>query len=208
MYQETFLSSFCGHTDPYEAGQGLLSQWRGYGAEGGVAIVLDTAAIENMLRHESDVFQLQLNYMADVIYDNETDRIRKRFREVYNGSPQVLEIWSSYEQPFDEMKLAELYEKMHNDFVLGSTLVKHHAFHEENEIRIVVSPKTKDCYSYEPTDRKRQKQILYRQKGGTEVRYIELFGDTPLPIIRVIVGPSRFQKSNRQRVLNPPPHLA
>jgi len=43
MYKETFICSFCAHRLPYEARHGLLSQWRGYGAYGGVAIVLDTS---------------------------------------------------------------------------------------------------------------------------------------------------------------------
>src|SRR5208337_1138447 len=45
MYKDTFLSSFCAHKKPYEATHGLLSQWRGYGAKGGVAIMLDTFVI-------------------------------------------------------------------------------------------------------------------------------------------------------------------
>lgn len=42
-----FICSFCAH-DPgqYEARHGLLSQWRGYGGNGGIAIILDTKSLE------------------------------------------------------------------------------------------------------------------------------------------------------------------
>ena len=73
-------------------------------------------------------------------------------------------------------------------------------FAEENEIRLVVPTTTKDSYSYDSEDPRPLKQIRYRQKGGCEVRYIELFGYAPLPIKRIMVGPSRFQNVNCQKV--------
>jgi hypothetical protein len=202
MYKETFIGSFCAHTLPYEARHGLLSQWRGYGANGGVAIVLNTSCVEKMMRHEyDDVFQLQIMYMGNVIYDNNDVRIKKDFENVFELSPKILEILYPDKEQYDEIRLESLFEKMHNHFVLGSTLVKHHAFHEENEIRIVVSPKTRDSYnSYNPQDTKLPKEIRYRQIDNCEARYIELFGDAPLPIKRIIVGPSRIQNLNYQRI--------
>jgi hypothetical protein len=84
----------------------------------------------------------------------------------------------------------------------GSTLVKHHGFCEEKEVRIVVAPRpNRDSILYEPADdSKPSKVIRYMQRGNREVRYIELFGDAPLPIKRVIIGPSQFQNINRQKV--------
>jgi hypothetical protein len=92
------------------------------------------------------------------------------------------------------------YEEIFSDFVMGSTLVKHHAFHEETEVRIVVSPmptNQNSCFYAEQNDRK---PIKYRMRGDAEVRYIQLFGNAPLPIKRVIVGPSRVQNFNCQTI--------
>jgi hypothetical protein len=203
MYKETFVSSFCAHNIPsYEASHGLLSQWRGYGADGGVAIVLDTSGVEKMMRHDhDDVFQLQIMYMGDVIYDNNDVRIKKDFENVFKLFPKILEISYLDKELCNERRLGSHFKDMHDHFLLGSTLVKHHAFHEENEVRIVVSPKTRDSFSsYNPDDPKLQKEIRYRQIGNCEARYIELFGDAPLPIKRIIVGPSRIQNLSYQRI--------
>jgi hypothetical protein len=48
---EPFIASFCSHTtdQSYEQENGLLSQWRGYGNDGGFCIVFDTAALLTLL---------------------------------------------------------------------------------------------------------------------------------------------------------------
>jgi hypothetical protein len=50
---------------------------------------------------------------------------------------------------------------------------------------------------------KESKKIKYSARGDSEIRYIELFGngkDDKLPITRIIVGPSRFQNLNYQKI--------
>jgi hypothetical protein len=67
----------------------------------------------------------------------------------------------------------------------------------------VVSPRPTDPEApfYEPAHAlKPTKVIRFRQRGESECRYIRLFGRELLPINRVIVGPSRFQSLNYQRV--------
>ena len=206
MYKETFICSFCAHTLPYEATHGLLSQWRGYGTDGGIAIVFNTSAIKQMMYDDYDhISQLQLMFLDTVEYDsddNESDmRIKRRFKTVFEFFPEIVKRWYSDNEPYDKKELEPLFEKIHDDFVLGSTLVKHHAFHEENEIRIVVSPKTENSYNcYNPGDTRQKREILYRPVSHHEARYIELFGNAPLPIKRIIIGPSRIQNVNCQAI--------
>lgn len=199
--QNTFICSFCAH-DPgsYEATHGLLSQWRAYGTGDGVAIVLDTEAIEKKMKQERRIFRHPINHIGDVKYDYKKDarRIKKDFHEVFDRFPEALKaIYSNKRPP---------YEEMFDHFVQGSTLVKHHGFHEEKEVRIVVSPRPINPRSFffaPEHDSKPAKTIRYRQRGISEVRYIELFGaenETALPIKRVIVGPSRVQNLNYQMV--------
>ncbi len=203
MYKQTFICSFCAHTQPDEAKDGLLSQWRGYGERGGVAIVLDTSKVEKMLVQEHTRFQINnISTLATVIYDNDSNDLimKQRFENVFRHFPKILAEVFPENGSCDTNTLQSCFEAMHNHFLFGSIRVKHNGFHEENEIRLVVPTTTKDSYSYNPKDPKPLKEIRYRQKGGCEVRYIELFGYMPLPIKRIIVGPSRIQNFNCQKI--------
>lgn len=195
--RDTFICSFCTHdAGSAEARHGLLSQWRGYGVDGGVAIVLDTRGIEKLMEHERTTFAHPVNHIGNVIYDDEDAKVRNDFHLVFELLPKLVESSYSNEKPDPSL------EKMLEPFLFGTTLVKHRGFREEQEVRIVVSPRPTNAESifYKPADTKQTKEILYRQKGDCEVRYIKLFGVSPLPIKRVIVGPSRFQNLNHQKI--------
>ena len=49
---EPYIVSFCTANSKREKDHGLLSQWRGYGKEGGYAIVFDTQKIQKLLLME------------------------------------------------------------------------------------------------------------------------------------------------------------
>jgi hypothetical protein len=194
---QPFVCSFCSHgAQSYEAKHGLLSQWRGYGADGGVAIVLDTLCIENRLQHEKTIFAHPINHIGDVIYDNDDARILNEFHKVFDFFRQFFNGGCAIPSSTDTDP------EIFFNFLFGTTLVKHHAFHEENEIRIVVSPRTSknSLFSNSGHDSKPSKIVLYAQRGNREVRYIDLFGDAPLLIKRIIVGPSRIQNLNYQKI--------
>lgn len=201
-HPDTFICSFCTHeADPYSAKNGLLSQWRGYGTGGGVAIVLDTYLVEERMRYEKVIFGHPINHIGDVTYDDDDAKMKKEFHEVFDRLPEwICETYDITKPPPD------LEEKFFKHFVLGSTLVKHHCFHEENEVRIVVSlwPTSPDSIFYKPEAGairpKESKAIKYRPKGDREICYIELFGDEDLPIKRIIVGPSRLQNFHIQTI--------
>lgn len=57
LMDEPYVASFCGAKNPSVARDGLLSQWRAYGADGGYAIVFDTNGLEILLKEEAE------NYM-------------------------------------------------------------------------------------------------------------------------------------------------
>jgi len=193
---EPFICSFCAHdAQAYDAKHGLLSQWRGYGTDGGVAIVLNTREIERMLKYECDIFAHPVNHIGNTVYDDEDAKIKEEFYQVFEHFPEILNTLYSFQRPN--------YTAIYDHFLLGSTLVKHRAFHEENEVRIVVAPRpSKDSIFYNPEHTtKRSKIGRYAQKGNREIRYIELFGHVPLPIERVIIGPSQIQNVNYQRII-------
>ena len=67
---EPFVSSFCSHAHDhqYERANGLLSQWRGYGAKGRFALVFDTRALDDLLAREWRAhFWIKLE-LAEVVY--------------------------------------------------------------------------------------------------------------------------------------------
>jgi hypothetical protein len=92
--------------------------------------------------------------------------------------------------------------------VAGATLVKHHGFSEEREVRIVAIPGSDEVQQtvqaeYPAEFRASPLKCIRRRDGGNgKRRYIALF-DTlgaRLPIKRLIVGPSRHQNQNVERV--------
>lgn len=195
---DTFVCSFCTHeSGSYEARHGLLSQWRGYGTGGGVAIMLDTRYIERRMQYEKEIFGHPINQLGEVRYDDDDTKIQKDFQEVFDQLPKWMRAIESDKKP-------ELSDpiKFFDHFILGSTLVKHHSFHEENEVRIVVSlwPTNPDSIFKPEAGAIESKTIKYRSKGDLEIRYIELFGDKDLPITRIIVGPSRLQNFHFQTI--------
>lgn len=180
FFRETFICSFCAHAArSYESENGLLSQWRAYATGGGIAIVLDTASIEDQLEHEAHVFGHPVNHIGDVKYDDDDIGIRHAFRDVFDRLPGILQTFYSGQQAS--------YDEIVRHFVQGCTLVKHHAFHEENEIRIVVSP-TAPSVAPSPTVNvtMRKKLVHYRRHGHTEARYIELFWKAAMTIGRIL----------------------
>lgn len=190
-----FVSSFCNHqSDTHAIRNGLLSQWRGYGAGGGVAIVLDTGKIEELMERERDVFAHTINHIGNVKYDDDAGSIRHEFANVFDNLPQLVnELYAGHEPP---------YEAMFGHFVQGSTLTKHQAFCEEQEVRIVIAPRPTQpgttFYSAED-ETKAVKTVKHRPVRYGEARYIELFTDSNLlqsAMRCVIIGPSRNQNYN------------
>jgi len=147
------------------------------------------------MEHEESVFAHPVNHIGDVKYDDDDTGIEEAFCKVFKHFREILNALYAGQEPG--------YKKIFKHFVHGSTLVKHHGFREENEVRIVVSPRptNPDSFFYNCADvSKPRKAIRYRRRGDSEVRYIELFGEAPLPIKRIIVGPSRIQNLNYQTI--------
>ncbi|MBI2253628.1 MAG: DUF2971 domain-containing protein [Proteobacteria bacterium] len=191
-----FISSFCTHCDidqEYEREHGLLSQWRAYGRSTPCAIVFDTKRLTDLLRKERALF----GSFRQVIYSNDQLNADKMF------SPLIRKIVHAWTAP-DEMQVKENLEDCFTPFVNDSACFKHHAFSEENEVRIISVPQRShglpaddpDNFSLHPLIKESQKPIFDSQ--SQRVRYrMHLFGgvDEMLPIRRIIVGPSSRQNA-------------
>jgi hypothetical protein len=75
-----FIASFCSHANDqsYEKEHGLLSQWRGYGSDGGFCIVFDTAALVQLLANEFAVCNWVQLKIAPVYYTLDSNSITIR----------------------------------------------------------------------------------------------------------------------------------
>lgn len=187
-----FLTSLCRH----EAGSdqerdGLLSQWRGYGAGGGCALILDETKLSAMIAKEAAKFACVHITMQDANYFHHERAIREI--DVAGLAKAMLQHLAN----IDVKKNKEIIDKRMKDLHVAiariAPMLKHPAFSEENETRIVLP-----CMSFEAAKEypdRQIKEINFRFRDGLPVPYVKLFnGKMPLPIIRVIVGPQRRQQ--------------
>jgi hypothetical protein len=195
---EIYITSFTGeHSDPFINENGLLSQWRAYGVDGGFAIVFNTQELEAMLALEHDCFHYDNILIADVVYSDDEEKYKSELSESLhkisvcqkNLFEHILQ--GRHEQPDN---LVEAYEP----FVSCITRWKHHGFKEEQEFRIVSMPTVlnreyKETAGENHCNSKPEKKREFRDRNGKRTPYIELFRslDTPLPIEKIIVGPHK-----------------
>jgi hypothetical protein len=209
------IASFCSHVNDqeYERENGLLSQWRGYGRQGGYCLVFDTLAMKNLIDHEmSSYFYIYAN-LCVVRYLFRPELVTEYFRELIKVSEEIVKA-----RVVDDSNIGALASQSFIPFVSSAATTKHRGFYEEREIRLVAMPATnladaeikgKPGYKLMPI-----KPELALECNGCARRYISLFGRgfEKLPLVKVIVGPSREQKANirlaRELVRNTVPVIA
>jgi hypothetical protein len=181
---------------------GLLSQWRGYGSDGGYAIVLDTAKTEERFKEEATSHYYQYAQMGDVFYHGVEDAVQPSSEEV-----------AQYEE---EARTAiailirggtsEDVESFYHPITSLSCFYKHWGFWEEREVRIVLTPVDREVGNA-AGDSLPIKKIKTFLRNGMPVPYIELFAKVSdystqrrLPIKRIIVGPHRDSMARKGAV--------
>lgn len=197
--------SMSASTDDRIRRSGLLSQWRGYGADGGYALVFDTVEFQKLLEEESGSYHYQHLQWGDVYYygidpaDQPSGSDVQEFEEqVRHGIAGLLRGRSADEVPDFYQAITSL-----------SCLYKHRGFWEEREVRVIAIPASDDVANMarmegETRDRRTLKTFV---RAGAPVPYLELFGKSPparLPIKQVIVGPhsaSAWRRAAVERLL-------
>jgi hypothetical protein len=194
-FAEPFIASFCTHADrPYEREHGLLSQGRGYGGDGGFCIVFDTAELAKMLGTEFDAYYYVHLNMAPAIYADETATVEKLFPVLLDRCEYFLS------GILDGRGVPPPIEDGFVPFVSGATCFRHQGFREEVEIRIVAIPGYQDLADLVRKEHPEIALSLIKAVDTDERgrRYVTLLDKAtrPLPIKRIIVGPSRNQQRN------------
>jgi hypothetical protein len=199
---EIYILSFCRqHKDPRVNNNGLLSQWRGYGAGGGFALVFNTQKLEEMLEIEATKFE-GVGHFCDVVYSDD----EKKFKDEISPNLSIIadvivEVFFSRDNLSEEERL-EKAKDAYSPFVSSIIRYKHCGFSEENEIRVVVLPTVVDeeyleLAKEESVTLKPEKERKFRIKNGEPVPYIELFKSSgmELPIEKIIVGPHKEKEA-------------
>jgi len=204
---EIYILSFCGQNkNPNINNNGLLSQWRGYGAGGGFALVFSSQKLEEMLEIETKKFEYSAMHLSDLIYSDDENRLREELSEDLSIISDVVKLLFDH-QKLDEMEKFEAIGKAYHPFVHCISRYKHYGFSEENEVRVVALPTVLDQESIELAKAEDitlqpEKERNFRAKNDQLVPYIELFKtiDIELPIEKIIVGPNK-EKETRAATL-------
>ena len=195
-FHNPYVLSLSAPTNDRVATSGLLSQWRGYGVDGGFALVLDTAEFDVLLKNEGEKYHYQFAQWGDVYYyaDNSPEQ------------PSSEEV-SQYESIVKRGVLAlvtgkppETVPELYDAITSLSCLYKHWGFAEEREVRVIAIPASPDIDEQAAIAGilKHSRLSKIFRRGDLDVPYIELFKDLQpsgipirLPIKRIIVGPHR-----------------
>jgi hypothetical protein len=176
---------------------GLLSQWRGYGKDGGYALVFNMEKLCKEFSDEEEQFDYFGSNSGGVVYVSECPiedkRIKKHIDDVVCFTERFYR-WRVYGGPkeiFSPDTLFGLLECM--------MLIKHIGFSEEKEYRFYAGVPLKNDPNVKVT--KDKKQVLFRESAKGLVPYIELFKRSKrLPIEAVCVGPHKDKELRAQSV--------
>lgn len=192
-----FITSFCSHTnEAYERDNGLLSQWRGYGGTGGFAIVLDSRGLLDLLDREHSTHSYMKMSINEAIYLYPN-------RAVSDAFPKLRQTCDTLMEALLDGNIKDWPSDVFSDFIHAALSCKHHAFHEEREIRLAVQPATEGWRKAISDEGKGKYNVppakVPREAGGlTRAVLFEGLG-VKLPIKRVIVGPSVDQQQSLRR---------
>lgn len=198
---QIYLVSFCGTSrDSYVRQNGLLSQWRAYGKEGGFCLQFDCKALIDLLGKEANKYAHVVGHCSDMVYSDNEEYLFKEFKA-------ELEIAEEY--------LKQMLTRIRDDkipdagnflpaFVSCLTRYKHRAFKEEQEVRVVWVPMSEN--DFQKMDKTKFPNLSFKPKKfrgpDNAIPYMDLLSksDSNLPIERVIVGPQNDQEQAAEKV--------
>lgn len=189
-YFPGYIASFCSHVaGSYENENGLLSMWRGYG-KNGVALVFDTAKLKEHIKVEKSCYLYNDIYFGHARYDtpdlNFSDVLKPTFLD------KCVEFYNALIGRDKDRAQGLLDAPFVESLASMAVFLKHQAFVEECEVRIVALPwDQRHLDAAPPGTQGRLKEI---KPSRPDRHCIELFNnDQPLPITRIIVGPQSAQ---------------
>lgn len=202
-----YITSFCSHAagdDQYVRDHGLLSMWRGYGADGGVAIVLNTKELDELRDAETYVYHYTAGLLDEVVYDGDDQWFDHRLGYFTQAFTDQIVAAMKEEEDLSKEGNQEFTDVVITGFFNAATHYKHRAFVEEREVRLAMSPWSDKAYASASEDLKsqRQRKLPFTNNSGTFIELFDFEDSGPLPIERVIIGPhpdqgERYREAKR-----------
>ena len=175
-YVEAYVSCFCSDPD-------LLSQWRGYGEEGGVSVGFDSAKLRKFASDSPGIVAL-----VEVTYESE-----KHYSQLYDLAKRWTKMYLKSLERDDRSRLHVEATLFAQSFAWLAASMKNSAFSEEKEWRLIYvrfrMPATLRTESY---------KIWFREDRGLVIPYVRFEPPTTggetvrLPISAIKVGPNRY----------------
>lgn len=196
-----YVTSFCKPTSSTNQ-DGLLSQWRGYGIDGGYAIIFNTQNIRYLLIEEGRRYFYVSSTWGDVDYfDGDVDHV---YEETVAWEKTIRDAAAEMFVAADPKVAEKLFEPV----ISLATRHKHRGFSEEAEVRFsaVTSMYDKELAdARSPEDTRLKKDVHFTLRDGILVPHIKLFerpsGEkASLPIVRIVVGPHADKVKRKKAV--------
>jgi hypothetical protein len=185
-----YVACFCSAASQLVATHGLLSQWRGYGSDGGYALVFDTKKLDHLMQEEAKQIKGMDFFIGDAEYYDNIATDPGTHEETRELMKEVTEALTEFLTSNSQDDLARIFTPIHR---LACT-AKHWGFREESEVRIVLSQPHESLVKALPREHE-LKTVRHFLRRGTAVPYMALLDSLGrsakgrLPIRRVIVGP-------------------
>ena len=198
-----YIASYYGYDEADSKNQhnvmedGLLSMWRGYGKNDGVAIVFDSEKIQECIKLEQERYQYNTISMEHVIYEKEGILFENEFKESIKVISEAMP--SVFLPKREQVDLDAIKEYLFSIYSIAC-FYKHGGFSEEKEIRLLAMPWNQHYFdSMTPEQREEFGNKPHRESFfHTDLpigRFISLFGGeagrrTFLDsIYKIIIGP-------------------
>jgi len=204
-FNHPHIFSMSAVSDSFVANSGLLSQWRGYGNDGGYALVFDCSEFDRLLTVENQTYHYQHATWCDVFYYG-IDPSSQASSEDVAALEAVLRVG------IDKLIRGGTVEETASFYPAISSLscmYKHRGFFEEHEVRVIAIPVDEEVARLAEVEgeARLRKPIKTFLRGGLPVPYLELFirpsaeqCRVRLPIKKIIVGPHREGTIRKQAV--------
>lgn len=201
-FHDHYVTSFSTVSDdPFVRDNGLLSQWRAYGTDGGYALVFDTAALDMIISEEVASYQEENYLWADVQYV-----LNPNCRTDDHDTNKWIEALEVAADKFFRSNSDSDADELSRLLTLLSSIFKHRGFAEEREVRLVLNLLGSGLESHPELQSARQHPVKTTVRGGATVPFVELCVREEngirqhLPIKRIIIGPHR-DKNDRKRAV-------
>ncbi len=143
-----FVASFTTHKKEYQSQNGMLSQWRGYGDDQGVAIVFDAARLDRLLESESCRFVYLCCSIEKAVYYKNKLNLKVHFPELFDALQGYSKDHVGRVTNNENSENSESSDAVVRHLLPAVGRLKHRAFHEEKEHRVIIGV-FHESYSHE-----------------------------------------------------------